>query len=168
MAIDVRMSAPEILGIAVRNELDAAAIYRGLHGRVKNEVLKQKLDFLAREEERHKVILERLFKDKFPGQALQVPEAGAPDPSLPAGEAMSVLDLFTLAMGKEKQAEEFYRDAKSKIEDAAGRRMLDYLSRVERSHYYMIKSEIDLLQVFPEAYDVEESHIGQDLFHVGA
>jgi rubrerythrin len=168
MAIEPRMSAPDILGIAVRNELDAAAIYRGLHGRVKNEVLKQKLDFLAREEDRHKVILERLFKDRFPGQALQVPGAAGPDPNVPAGEALSVLDLFTLALDKEKQAEEFYRDAKPKIDDPAGRRMLDYLSRVERSHYYMIKSEIDLLQVFPEAYDVEESHIGQDLFHIGA
>jgi rubrerythrin len=168
MTIDASLKAPEILGLAVRSEIDAAAIYRGLHGRVKNEVLKQKLDFLAREEERHKVILERLFKDKFPGQALQVPGAGGQEPSVPAGEALSVLDLFTLAMGKEQQAEEFYRDAKSKIEDPAGQRMLDYLSRVERGHYYMIKSEIDLLQVFPEAYDVEESHIGQDLFHVGA
>ena len=48
MAIDARKKAPEIMGIAVRAEMDAAAIYRGLHGRVKNEVLKQKLDFLAK------------------------------------------------------------------------------------------------------------------------
>jgi len=167
MSIDPRKKAPEIMGIAVRAEMDAAAIYRGLFGRVKNEVLRQKLDFLAREEDRHKALLERLFKDKFPGQALRVPEAGRPAKGVPAVEDMAVLDLFKLAMGKEKEAEEFYKDAKARIEDPAAKRMLEYLSRIERGHYFMIKSEIDLLQVFPDSYDVEEANIGQDLFHIG-
>jgi rubrerythrin len=167
MSIDPRKKAPEIMGIAVRAEMDAAAIYRGLFGRVKNEVLKQKLDFLAREEDRHKALLEKLFKDKFPGQALRVPETGRPARGIPSIESGSVIDLFKLAMGKEKEAEEYYKDAKARIDDPAAKRMLDYLSRVERGHYYMLKSEIDLLQVFPDAYDVEEANIGQDLFHIG-
>jgi hypothetical protein len=45
--------------------------------------------------------------------------------------------------------------------------MLEYLSRVERSHYFVIKSEIDLLSQFPDYYDVEDFNIGQDLFHIG-
>jgi rubrerythrin len=168
MSIDPRKKAPEIMGIAVRAEMDAAAIYRGLHGRVKNEALKQKLDFLAKEEDRHKLLLEQLFKDKYPGQTLHVPEAGRPAKGVPAVEGMAVIDIFKLAMGKEKEAEEFYKDAKARIENPAGKKVLDYLSRVERSHYYMLKSEIDLLQVFPDSYDVEEAHLGQELFHIGA
>lgn len=168
MAIDPRKKAPEIMGIAVRAEMDAAAIYRGLHGRVKNEVLKQKLDFLAKEEERHKLLIERLFKDKYPGQILKVPEPGRPAKGDPAVEDMSVLDVFKLAMGKEKEAEEDYKNARTRIEDPSAKKVLDYLSRVERSHYYMLKSEIDLLQVFPDAYDVEEAYLGQELFHIGA
>jgi len=31
----------------------------------------------------------------------------------------------------------------------------------------MLKSEIDLLEKFPEYFDVEDFHTGQDLFHVG-
>jgi len=54
------------------------------------------------------------------------------------------------------------------VEDPAGRKVLDYLSRVERSHYYMLKSEIDLLERFPEYFDADEFHVGQDLFHIGA
>lgn len=167
MSIDPRKKAPEIMGIAVRAEMDAAAIYRGLIGRVKNEVLRQKLDFLAKEEDRHKVLLERLFKDKYPGRTLHVPDAARPAKGIPPVETMAVVDLFKLAMGKEKEAEAYYQDAKVKIEDPAAKKMLDYLSRVERSHYYMLKSEVDLLQAFPDAYDVEDFHIGQDLFHVG-
>jgi rubrerythrin len=71
-------------------------------------------------------------------------------------------------MGKEKEAEEFYKGAKATVEDPAGRKVLDYLSRVERSHYYMLKSEIDLLERFPEYFDADEFHVGQDLFHIGA
>jgi len=167
MTIDARKKAPEILGIAVRAEIDAAALYRSLYGRVKNEVLKQKLDFLAKEEDRHKILLERLFKDKYPGQTLRVPEAARPAKGIPSVETMAVIDLFKLAMGKEKEAEAVYQDAKVRIEDPAAKKMLDYLSRVERSHYYMLKSEVDLLQAFPDAYEVEGFHIGQDLFHVG-
>jgi rubrerythrin len=167
MTIDPRKTAPEIMGIAVRAEMDAASIYRGLSGRVRNEVLRQKLDFLAGEEDRHKILLESLFKDKYPGRTLHVPGAARPAKGLPTAEAMAVVDLLKLAMGKEKEAEAYYQEAKARIEDPAAKKMLDYLSRVERSHYHMLASEVGLIQAFPDSYDVEEAHLGQDLFHVG-
>jgi rubrerythrin len=71
-------------------------------------------------------------------------------------------------MTKEKEAEEFYKEAKAKVEDAQSKRILTYLSRVERSHYYMLRSEVDILEKFPDYYDVEDAHEGQDLFHIGA
>jgi rubrerythrin len=159
----------DVYPIAIRAEIDAADIYRGLHGLVKNEALKQKLDFLAREEERHKAILERLFKDHFPGRTLNVPaKSERAKKAVPVDEATSVLDLFKLAMAKEKEAEEYYRGAKAAAEDDQSRRILDYLGRTERSHYYMLRSEIDLLTRFPEYYNADEANIGQDLFHIGA
>ena len=168
MTIAASSKPYEIMAVAVRAEMDAAAIYNGLRGRVKNEVLRQKLGFLADEEVRHKAILERLFADKFPGETLRLPEAGAvPAKNVPLDEAASVLDLFKLAMAKEKEAEEFYKESKKSITDGPGRKILDYLSRVERSHYFMLKSEIELLEKFPEYFDVEAFHTGQDLFHVG-
>jgi len=163
------MKAHEILAMAVRAEMDAADIYNHLRGRVKNEVLIQKLQFLANEEVRHKAILERLFRDKFPQQTLSVPAKPVrPAKGASLDDATPVADLFKLAMGKEKEAEEFYKGAKATVEDPAGRKVLDYLSRVERSHYYMLKSEIDLLERFPEYFDADEFHVGQDLFHIGA
>jgi rubrerythrin len=163
------MKAPDILAVAVRAEMDAADIYNHLRGRVKNEVLIQKLRFLADEEVRHKAILERLFRDKFPARTLSVPAKPArPVQGISLDDATPVADLFRLAMGKEKEAEEFYKSAKATVEDPAGRKILDYLSRVERSHYFMLKSEIDLLDRFPEYFDADAFHIGQDLFHIGA
>ncbi len=83
-------------------------------------------------------------------------------------EDISVLEVFQLAMSKEKEAEEYYKAAKGKAEDDRTRRILDYLARAERSHYYMLRSEIDLLFRFPDYYDADEANIGQDLFHIGA
>ncbi len=169
MAIDPKLKAHGVYSVAIRAELDAAALYRDLHGQVRNEVLKQKLDFLAREEDRHKALLERLFRDHFPGRTLAVPAASRRPPAKAAvNEATAVLDLFKLAMQKEKEAEATYKDAKAAAEDAQSRKILEYLSRVERSHYYMLRSEVDLLEKFPDYYNAEEAHLGQDLFHVGA
>ncbi len=158
----------EILAIAVKAEIDAASIYRELQAQVKNEVLSQKLKFLVHEEERHRAILERLAADRFPGQALTLPDRpDLPLKSVPVDGKSSVLDLFRLALRKEKQAEDFYRDSLKTMEDEKSRKLLEYLARVERSHYFMIKSEIGLLEKFPDYYNVEDFHVGQDLFHVG-
>jgi rubrerythrin len=169
MTIDPKMKPADVYPFAIRAELDAAAIYRELQSRVRNEALRQKLDFLAKEEDRHKAILERLFRDHFPGRKLVVPaEAKRPRKAVPVDDATAVVALFKLAMQKEKEAEEYYKGAKSQAEDGQAKRILDYLARVERSHYFMLKSEIDLLERFPDYYNVEDAHEGQDLFHVGA
>jgi len=169
MSIDAKIKPYDVYPVAIRAELDAAGIYRDLQARVKNEVLKQKLDFLAKEEDRHKAILERLFRDHFPERKLVVPaESKRPRSKVALDDAAAVLDLFKLAMQKEKEAEEYYKSAKAQVEDAQSKKVLEYLRRVERSHYYMLRSEIELLEKFPDYYDAEAEYFGQDLFHVGA
>ena len=43
MSLEAKLKPYEVYPVAIRAEMDAAGIYLGLHGRVKNEVLKQKL-----------------------------------------------------------------------------------------------------------------------------
>ena len=168
MALEKTLKPYEVLGIAVRSEIEAADFYAGLLARVKNILLQQKLKFLVLEEKKHRKILERLHAQRFPGVPLKVPEkAVRPRPKPELAEKSSILGLFQTALEAEKMAETYYKDAREILEDAGSRKMLEYLSRVERSHYFLIKSEIDLLSRFPDYYDVEDFHIGQDLFHVG-
>jgi len=167
--MDPKLKPYEVYPVAIRAEMDAARIYRDLQGLVRNEALKQKLDFLAKEEDRHKAILERVFRDHYPERKLIVPaESKRPKKIATLDEAAAVLDLFKLAMQKEKEAEDYYKDAKAKVDDAQSKRILEYLRRVERSHYFMLKSEIDLLDKFPDYYNAEDANLGQDLFHIGA
>ena len=168
MAIDKDLAAWEVLGVAIRSEVDAAAFYDRLRAQVKNALLVQKLKFLALEEEHHRKILERLLGQRYPGQSKDVPASSLMPPigaALPAEP--SVPALFRAALEAEETAEAYYNEAAGRVEDEAGSRILAYLGRVERSHQAMIRSELDLIERFPDYYSVEEFHVGEDLFHVG-
>lgn len=168
MAIDRSLAAWQVLGVAIRSEVDAAAFYTRLQGRVKNALLVQKLKFLALEEEHHKAILERLLGQRYPDKPKDVPASSLMPPigvSLPA-EA-SVPELFEAALKAEETAEAYYNEAAGRLEEEAARRILAYLGRIERSHQAMIRAELDLIARFPDYYNVEDFHIGADLFHVG-
>lgn len=168
MAMDKKLSAWQILGVAIRSEIDAAAFYARLQEKVKNVLLVQKLKFLALEEEHHKKILGRLLEQKYPGRSTDVPESSLLPPiGVSLGAEPSVPGLFEAALKAEEIAEGFYNEAGKRIEDEAGRKILAYLGRVERSHQAMIRSELELIRRFPDYYSVEDFHIGQDLFHVG-
>ena len=168
MALNAKLRPFEVLAVAIRSEMEAADFYSRMLARVKNVLLQQKLKFLVLEEKKHRKILERLHSQRFPDVALRIPEKTVrPRPKTKLDEKSSILDLFQAALEAEKSAETFYKEAQKVIRDAGSKKMLEYLSRVERSHYFLIKSEIDLLGRFPDYYDVEDFHLGQDLFHVG-
>lgn len=168
MALDPKLKPFEVLAVAIRAEIEAAAFYAGMLEKVRNILLQQKLKFLVTEEKKHRQVLERLHAQRFPEVELKIPEKPArPRASAEISEKSPVLELFKLALEAEKIAEQYYKDARNVMADAASRKILEYLSRVERSHYFLIKSEIDLLSRFPDYYDAEDFHLGQDLFHVG-
>jgi rubrerythrin len=168
MALDRNLRPYEVLAMAIRAEIQAADFYAGLLEKVRNILLQQKLKFLVMEEKKHRKILERLHAQRFPEVELKIPDKAAQPGPMGAGSGgASILDLFKMALEAEKLAEQYYRDARGVVADAGSQKMLEYLSRVERSHYFLIKPEIDLLSRFPDYYDVEDFHLGQDLFHVG-
>jgi len=168
MVLDSKLRPYEVLAVAVRSEIEAANFYAGLLGKVKNVVLQQKLKFLVLEEKKHRGILERLHAQRFPGVEFKVPEKVVrPRPSVQVDEESSILDLFKAALEAENYAQNYYKESQQVAEDPGSRKILEYLSRVERSHYFLVKSEIDLLSRFPDYYEVEDFHLGQDLFHVG-
>jgi len=168
MPLEAKLKPYEVLAVAIRSEIEAADFYARILEKVKNVLLQQKLRFLVMEEKKHRRILERLHAQRFPEAELKVPPH-VDQPLAPPGLTgpATVLDLFKIALGAEKKAELFYKKAKDVMADPGSRKMLEYLSRVERSHFFLIKSEIDLLGRFPDYYEVEDFHLGQDLFHIG-
>lgn len=168
MPLDPKLEPWQVLGVAIRSEIDAAAFYTKLQERVKNVILLQKLKFLAMEEEHHRTMIERLADQRFRGKPTDAPPASLMPPIAASLKPDApVPELFKAALAAEVTAERFYDEAMGKAEDEMSRRMLGYLGRVERSHQAVLKAELELLDKFPDYYQVEDFHIGADLFHVG-
>ncbi len=166
--LDPRSKPEAILALGIKSEIDAARLYRQVRSQVRNTLLRQKLDFLIVEETHHRTVLEGLFRDRFGARKLVLPARSFLSASLgPLSRRLSVPRLFEAALKSEKISEDFYREAAAGSADPGGRKMLLYLSRVERSHFFMLKSEVDLLAKFPDYYKVEDFQVGQDMIHVG-
>lgn len=139
----------DLLGFAIRSEIDSNQAYTHLSNRVHNPLLKEKFRWLAFEENKHKEMLENLFTSLLPDEKLVVP----PEPSkqllkkITITPSSGLLDLLLQAMESEQTAEEFYGGLADKVSDPH-RKILSYLSRVEHSHYQMLKSEYALAQEF--------------------
>jgi len=146
-----KVSVKELLGLAIRSEIDSQTVYLKMAERVQNQLLKEKFQILAFEESKHKTILERLHEVLFPREKTQIPDKAdeALLPSVHISPSSSLLDILYQAMNSEKSAEEFYANLARRVE-AAQRKILEYLSKVEHSHYMMLRSEYTLAQEFED------------------
>jgi rubrerythrin len=141
----------KMLGYAIRAEMDARSIYTRMAERVKNALLKEKFGLLALEEKKHRDILLRLFASMWNMEEPEVPKAVDPRllPSVKLLPSSTLVDVLSQAMNAEKSAREFYASLAKRFE-AANRPMLLYLSRVENSHYLMLRSEYILALQFED------------------
>jgi|UniRef100_A0A7C3UPN4 rubrerythrin len=144
----------EVFGIAIKSEVDAYKFYSSLERRIKKgmKALKERIEFLKNEEEKHRLLLLTFFRKEFPKTKLRLPKKSiAPLPRIsPKGE-LSLSDLLKAAMAAETASEDFYRSAKEKMENENTQRLLTYLANMEKGHHYLLKAEYDLLNTF-ESY----------------
>jgi rubrerythrin len=168
MVANEGLTALEVLGVAIQSEIEAAALYARLAGQVRNATLAAKLDFLRREEEKHRSILQDVYKHRFPDVELQLPaQSPVPTVDTAALASMTVPELFQLAMRAEQLASDFYAREADRSFDEMGRTTLRYLSHVESGHYKMLETEYELVSRFPDYYNADEFHFGDELMHIG-
>jgi len=141
----------KLLGYAIRAEMDAHRIYTRMADRVRNTLLKEKFQLLALEEKKHKDIILRLFASMWAGERPEISMAVDERllPSVSIKPSSSLVDVLSQAMNAEKSAREFYASLARRIK-ALNRQMLMYLSKVENSHYLMLRSEYILALQFED------------------
>lgn len=132
----------EILSIAIKSEIDAVKLYKKMKEMVKSEDLKEKMDFLISQEEKHEKILKEVYEKKFPEVKLALP----PKSIVPAidevlGKESTLKELFDAGMTAEKLAEEFYTDLAQKTNDQNAKSILTYMAHMEQSHYVILEAE---------------------------
>lgn len=162
------LTALEVLGVAIKSEIEAAALYTRMADQVGNASLVAKLNFLRQEEEKHRAILEDLYARQFPDVELQLPsESLVPVVDATALEGLTIPKLFQLAMKAEQISADFHAQEADRSRDEIGRAVLRYLSNVEHSHYKMLETEFELASRFPDYYNADEFHLGDEMVHVG-
>ena len=154
----------DLLLAAVKGEIDSHAVYSRVAQRVKNAFLKERLEFLALEEKKHQKALENLFGQRFPAQALAVPEKPVvplPEVRFP-DELVPLSGILAQAMKAEKAAHDFYLQlAELFADDREKKNLLLYFSMMGMGHYKLLDLEKDGLE------RLEEYGEAQELIHVG-
>jgi len=153
----------DIILAAIKSEIESKELYEKMKNRVSNFVLKDKFDFLAKEEEKHRVFFEKMFIQNFPGQTVSLPEKSpVPLPEIgPEVEKLPISDVLEIAMKSELKASEFYKSMIELFTDEIVKKTLDYISTVELSHYKILEAERDYAKKFE---DYEGEWPG---FHIG-
>ncbi len=139
-----------LLEIGIKSEIAAQEAYGKLIERDLPKSFENKLVFLQREEEGHEETLRGIFEELYPDEEPDLPsESVVPMPEIEFDEGDSVSDILEAAMKSEIESEEFYRDLSREFdEDSKEFKLLDYLSRMERGHYEIIRNQLDSIKTF--------------------
>ena len=150
-----KFSEEEIFLSALKAEVERKEKYEELAESVKNAFLKDKLRFLADEEEKHRLLLEDIYWSRFDGKDIELPEKSiVPLPEiLVPDEAESIIDVIESAINAERAAQNFYNSfAKQFEDDIELKNTLEFFATMELSHYKLLEIEKDNLKKFEE-YD---------------
>jgi rubrerythrin len=141
----------KLLGYAMRAEIDSGGAYTEMSTRVKNPLLIEKFRMLAFEEKKHKTALDSLFQSMYPGDAPEIPERVDAKllPAVVIGPSTDLIEVLRQAMGAETASQQFYAGLAKRV-DVAKKKILLYLSKVERGHYMMLRGEYAMAQQFAD------------------
>jgi rubrerythrin len=134
----------DLLLSAIKSEVDSNEVYSKLSEGVKNFYLKEKLRFLASEEEKHREFLESLFKNKIPGKEIVLPQkTPVPLPELKIEhENVPISEILERAMKAEKAAQDFYFCLAERFSvNSDVKKMLYYFATMELGHYKILDIE---------------------------
>jgi rubrerythrin len=144
----------DLLLAAMKSEIESRTVYMTIAEKVKNGLLKDKLQFLAREEEKHREFIEHIYQAKFPKKKIVIPKTTPvplpplviPDEDTPLGT------LLLTAMKAEQTAQEFYQELSKQFpkEDKI-RNTLSYFADMELQHYKILEIEKESMDRFEEA-----------------
>ncbi len=148
-------SLKDVLGAALKSEIESKKVYQIAAAHVENAFLKDRLLFLAGEEEKHKKFIEALYKKKV-SEAVVIPEeTPVPLPFMVVPDEGTLLSVvIERAMEAEKASSEFYKGIADLFGDTSIKKTLQYFAAMEMNHYRILEAEQEIMKRF-EDFDVE-------------
>jgi rubrerythrin len=159
-----KYSMEDVFLSAIKAEVEANRIYTLLAKRIKNVYMKDRLLFLANEEKKHQVGIEKLYKKETKNKSVKLPKT-TPVP-LPAikepGEGVPVSMVIASALAAEQAAGDFYKSFAARFPaDSEQSWLLIYFANMENGHFQLLASEKALMEK-EEYFDTE-----WPMMHVG-
>jgi rubrerythrin len=153
--IPKELTALEVLGIAIRSEIDAQNIYREMAERVSNPRAKERFHLLVAEEQQHQNLLERKHRELFPDVPLKLPPSQLPPKAATAElrNDLSLREALDLAIREERHARDFYLEAAVNVDDPTGKAMMKFMADMEYAHQMSLTAEYDMLVRYPHYYE---------------
>ncbi|HEC81207.1 MAG TPA: Rubrerythrin [Thermoplasmatales archaeon] len=158
-----RYSLEELFLSAIKSEVDSRDLYKMMSSQTSNGLLKDKLGFLAKEEEKHRLILEDMYRKKVSKEKVVLPEeTPVPLPKVEVREDTPMSVVFKQAMEAEKAAYDFYNSLADRVKDDGSMfNTLRYFARMEMEHYRILEIEKEGAERF------EEADVYWPMVHVG-
>lgn len=145
------LTSLEALGVAIRSEMDAQAVYREMAQRTTEPRIRRRFENLAADEEQHATYLKERYRKLAGGVELKLPPS-----QLPGGMAtpeerrrMTMLQVLDVAIEEERQSRNFYLSASRETQDPSGQEMFRFLADLEYQHWMALSHERDLLLQYP-------------------
>lgn len=153
----------DLLLAAIKSEVDSNKLYSKMAKKTKNGLLKDKLEFLANEEEKHRNFIEEIYMNHFPENELILPKkTPVPLPEVDFSEETPMSKLLAEGMKAEKSASNFYKSLAGRFEEGCKiYNTLMYFSDMEIGHFKILEMEKESMERF------EEGDVYWPMVHVG-
>ncbi len=158
-----QFSVEELLLAAMKSEVESKETYHKLARKIKNGLIKDKFEFLAKEEEKHRQLIEEIYRNHFPEKTITLPtESPVPLPGIEMNEDTPLSKILQTAMNAEQAASTFYNHLSTRFpKDTKLQTMLQYFATMEQGHYKLLELEKESMQRF------EEADVYSEMVHAG-
>jgi len=140
------MTIEDVLGMAVKTEVQGRKFYLELSEKVTNPEVKKKIEILAEDEERHERIIIEIYKKILGKEPQNLPEKGVPDIlsailSMNIGEKSQLIQVLDMAIEAELISARFYHHGVTLTADPQTKRTFEQLEKEEDGHYNFLVAE---------------------------
>ncbi len=139
---------------AIKAEILAREFYLAVSKKVKNPLVRRRLLTLADDELEHRTVLSRLYWAQTGTEVGDI-EFEAGEFEMPDIDGMSMTEVITFAMEKEKEAVKNYTRMAEEEDDARSKSFLEYLVDFEQGHYDLLEAELAKIKGTPGWEDQE-------------
>ncbi|WP_054839783.1 ferritin family protein [Thermococcus sp. JCM 11816] len=161
----MEVTEKEIFEIAVNSEIRAKEAYEKLASMTKSDIIRDELLFLAKEEDKHREIIERMaerfaaeggeskkIEIEVMGEFKVIAEKMAEAIKKPD---INLDEIYEIAMQAELVSEKLYKELAKYASNEKTKLLLEMLADMERNHYNILKKQYDYIMRYPELYKEE-------------